>query len=246
MSEYPKSITTALHAIMSKASYVQKRDKNQFHNYKYAGEAALLEVVRPAMLEAGLILIPSCVDRTPIDEHGNTHITMEYTLAHVSGDVWPDKVRVFGSGNDRNSKGGVGDKGTYKAITGANKYLLFKLLQIETGDDPEATETAAANAAEKPAKDHGQARGPLGITELKSKLKAFVGDLAACGDYDELIGLLNHKDTMAILSQGDRDVPGWMHTKPDSDVIGIHDRIEARKEELSLKADAKHLQGAAE
>jgi hypothetical protein len=50
--------------------------------------------------------------------------------------VWPHKVRAIGTGNDKN-KNGVGDKGTYKALTGANKYLLFKLFQIETGDDPE-------------------------------------------------------------------------------------------------------------
>ena len=37
---------------------------------------------------------------------------------------------------DRN-KNGVGDKGIYKAITGANKYALLKLLQLATGDDPE-------------------------------------------------------------------------------------------------------------
>ena len=88
------------------------------------------------MVEAGLLLIPSVVSHNAIDEHGNKDVLIEYTLAHKDGDVWPDKIRAIGTGNDRN-KNGVGDKGTYKAITGANKYLLFKLFQIETGDDPE-------------------------------------------------------------------------------------------------------------
>jgi len=135
--EYPKEIITAIHQVMSKVGYVQKKDRNEFHKYKYAGESALLEVLRPAMLEAGLLLIPSGKSHSEIDQYGNTHIEMEYTLAHTSGAVWPEKLVAFGCGGDKNSKGGVGDKGTYKAITGAGKYMLFKLFLIETGDDPE-------------------------------------------------------------------------------------------------------------
>lgn len=136
-------IAAALHEVMSKVSYVQKTGNNKFHGYKYAGEADLLEKLRPAMLEAGLLLIPSVVSVTPTDEHGNTTVRMEYTLVHKDGDVWPTPIGAAGTGNDKNSKGGVGDKGTYKAITGANKYLLFKLFQIETGDDPEQSEEPA-------------------------------------------------------------------------------------------------------
>lgn len=129
-------IAQALHEVMSKVSYVQKTGKNAFHGYKYAGEADLLEKLRPAMLEAGLILIPSIKGVSPIDEHGVTTVQMEYTLVHKDGDIWPNVICAAGQGGDRN-KNGVGDKGLYKAITGANKYLLFKLFQIETGDDPE-------------------------------------------------------------------------------------------------------------
>lgn len=139
---YPPKITAALHAVMEKCGYVQKKKENAFHRYKYAGEGDLLEALRPAMVEAGLLLIPSCAHQTKIDEFGNVNVTMEYTLAHKDGDVWPEKIVAFGTGNDKNKQGGVGDKGTYKAITGANKYLLFKLFQIETGDDPEEASEA--------------------------------------------------------------------------------------------------------
>lgn len=133
-------ITAALHEVMQKCSYVQKRGHNKFHNYRYAGEADLLEVLRPAMVDAGLLLIPSVTASDGPDEYGNTTVRIEYTLAHRDGEVWPEKIVALGCGNDKNSKGGIGDKGTYKAITGANKYLLFKLFQIETGDDPETEE----------------------------------------------------------------------------------------------------------
>lgn len=130
-------IATALHEIMSKVAYVQRTGKNAFHGYKYAGEADLLEKLRPAMVEAGLMLLPSVKSVAPIDEHGNVLVQMEYTLIHKDGDVWPEKIGAAGMGNDRAKNGSVGDKGVYKAITGANKYVLFKLFQIETGDDPE-------------------------------------------------------------------------------------------------------------
>lgn len=147
-------IAQALHQVMSKVSYVQKTGKNAFHGYKYAGEADLLEALRPAMLEAGLLLIPSIKGVSPIDEHGVTTVQMEYTLVHKDGDIWPSVICAAGQGGDKN-KNGVGDKGLYKAITGANKYLLFKLFQIETGDDPESDATAekTGRLAKKDAKE---------------------------------------------------------------------------------------------
>lgn len=144
-------IATALHQVMSAVSYVQKTGKNAFHGYKYAGEADLLEVLRPAMVEAGLLLIPSISEVRPIDEYGNSVVIVEYTLAHKDGDVWPHPIRAAGAGNDKN-KNGIGDKGVYKALTGANKYLLFKLFQIETGDDPETGDTRGDHRDPSPPK----------------------------------------------------------------------------------------------
>lgn len=142
-------IAAALHEVMSKVGYVQKTNRNDFHKYNYAGEADLLDKLRPAMLEAGLLLLPSGKSVTPIDEHGNVTVAVEYTLAHKDGDIWPDKLVAFGAGNDRAKSGVVGDKGVYKALTGANKYLLFKLFQIETGDDPERDEAPVERPARR-------------------------------------------------------------------------------------------------
>lgn len=130
-------IATALHNVMAKVTYVQKGSENKFHGYKYVSEADLLEKLRPALIEEGLILIPSVEMVRPMDEHGNTIVDMKYEIVHKDGDIWPHVIRIAGCGNDRSKSGTVGDKGLYKAITGANKYFLFKLFQIETGDDPE-------------------------------------------------------------------------------------------------------------
>lgn len=131
-------LVSALIAVMQATGYVQRTGKNAFHGYSYATEADVLDKLRPAMIENGLILIPSVDGEPRTDEHGNTHLVMAYTLAHVSGAIWPQPIRVPGCGGDKSTKTGtVGDKGTYKAMTGANKYLLYKLFQIATGDDPE-------------------------------------------------------------------------------------------------------------
>jgi hypothetical protein len=156
-------IAKALHAVMAKVSYVQKDGKNAFHGYRYASEAALLAALRPAMIEEGIFLIPSISMVKPIDDHGNTHVEMEYTLVHKDGEVWPYNIRAAGMGNDRAKNGAVGDKGVYKAITGANKYLLFKMFQIETGDDPENETPEVPAPAPAPAK----AASPLTLPPME-------------------------------------------------------------------------------
>lgn len=224
-SEPKGNVLTALHQVMEKVGYVQKSGENKFHHYKYAGEGDLLKVLRPAMVEAGLLLIPSVSNLSEIDQYGNVNVTMEYTLAHKDGEVWPDKITIIGTGNDKNSKGGVGDKGTYKAMTGANKYLLFKLFQIETGDDPEKTEADAPKPATRGAKLHG----PLKVMELKEKMRAFAGDLAAVSDEVELVGCLN--GYQSVLDQCQRDLPDWWFGD-GKDINGAMERIEARRAEL--------------
>lgn len=189
------AILGALHEVMTSCGYVQKQGKNSFHNYKYAGEGDLLEVLRPAMVKAGLLLIPSGKARSSIDEHGNTFVEVEYTLAHKSGAVWPEKIVAFGAGNDRNSKGGVGDKGTYKALTGANKYLLFKLFQIETGDDPEKDAAhdnePATQPSRMPVKEPvNDAKNAPGITKARKWVSDHLHDLHGCTDSDDFLGMM--------------------------------------------------------
>lgn len=133
-------IAAALWGVMAAVGYVQKTGENDFHHYSYASESDLLTVLRPEMIKQGLLLIPSGRRVSEIDQHGNLTVEIDYTLLHRSGAIWPEKITAFGAGNDKSQKGGVGDKGLYKALTGANKYLLFKLFQISTGDDPETAD----------------------------------------------------------------------------------------------------------
>lgn len=186
-------IATALHSVMEACGYVQKTGKNAFHGYKYAGESDLLDKLRPAMVANGLLLLPSGKSVTGPDEHGNVTVAIEYTLAHKDGDIWPEKLVAFGCGNDRAKNGSVGDKGVYKALTGANKYLLFKLFQIETGDDPEQDDGAhesapmpGRNAAGANERTSNAPAAPLSKAEMIAKLKTFdlMSDMIAWANSD--------------------------------------------------------------
>jgi ERF superfamily len=198
-----KKILTALNNVMLKVGYIQKSSENKFHGYRYASEADLLEKLRPVMIEEGLILIPSVELVRPIDDFGNTTIDMKYTLAHKDGEVWPEPIRISGCGNDRNKSGNVGDKGLYKAITGANKYLLFKLFQIETGDDPEKDENAP-QAPQQQAAQPATNGDEITDEQRKTYIAMFLMALSKASSQEEVRELWNNekenRKTMKIMN----------------------------------------------
>lgn len=222
LTYFPPVICAALWSIMSKCGYVQKQGKNKFQDYKYAGEGHLLDVLRPAMVEEGLLLIPSGKTRSPIDEHGITHVEVEYTLAHKSGAVWPEKIVAYGDGGDKNSKG-VGDKGLYKALTGANKYLLFKLFQIETGDDPEKE---AEHDKPEPAHEPEPQKSPPGISKVKTDVREAIREMNACSDVDTFMSFLETGDIKRLGLKVCRDYPQeWIGPEEYSGMRGAIERV---------------------
>ncbi len=140
-SESTTNIIGAIMKVMECVGYVKKTGNNTFHKYSYVTEKDLIEHLREPMMENGLIAIPSVVGTEIIrrtgkpDRDGNTkdfiitQLSVEYTLFHTSGE-WIKSV-IVGQGEDE------GDKGTYKAMTGASKYFWHKAFMIATGDDPE-------------------------------------------------------------------------------------------------------------
>ncbi len=94
-----------------------------------------------------------------------------------------------GAGNDRN-KNGVGDKGTYKAITGATKYALMKTFLLETGDDPEVASDHDRGHVHQP--EQAKPDKPKGLNEdqklLIKALKEFAGNMSGEKELKELWG----------------------------------------------------------
>jgi len=143
-----KQIASAILEIMKDCKKIEKDGTNAFHKYKYSSEAHVVAVIRASMIKHGVIIIPSVENY--LVEDTMTTIQFKYRWIHVDSGEELETMTV-GQGIDK------GDKGAYKAITGANKYMLMKTLQLSTDDDPEADATtdkiANADPGEVPVGD---------------------------------------------------------------------------------------------
>jgi len=171
---------------MKEMGRVDKDGYNDFQKYAYVSEANMIEAIRDKVMAAGLIIVPSqisCLSQ-PVPSSGEksqkylTEVCTEYTIIDTdSGDSLT--VKFFGQGMDS------GDKGVYKATTGANKYFLMKTFMIPTGDDPEDEKapkrTTSKPAAKPPQESPGQVKPATDaqIAKIKSLLseKNFDGNL---------------------------------------------------------------------
>jgi hypothetical protein len=222
-------IIVAIARVRDECGHIEKDGYNDFHKYHYVSEAALVGAVRPLMAKHGLVIIQSVVTEglcgPRIDEHGVTHLVLEFTLAHESGTVWPEKFRVACSGNDRDSKGKWSDKGAYKANTGGFKYFLNRLFMVDTGDDPEREKKKKRPAAgggqpstsSKPSGSGDQiTEGQRGMLWARSKarIEAIMSDAPAEIQKDATVELLTIiKDRFLIKHANEllkRDMDGFL------------------------------------
>jgi hypothetical protein len=135
--ETERKLVSKLAEVMKRVRYIQKTGVNDFHRYKYATEADVNEHVREVLAELNVVMIPNVVSHS-VREHTNAKGKTEYIVTVAVDFTFFDgetgetiTFRTYGEGQD------AGDKGTYKAITGAQKYALMKAFMIPTGDDPE-------------------------------------------------------------------------------------------------------------
>jgi hypothetical protein len=164
---------------MRDVGYVQKAGHNDFQNYKYATEADAIAALRPMMIKHGLCMIPS-VESVEQDEWGNTNVLMHYRILDEDGNFL--SFRAAGSGNDKNSKG-VGDKGIYKALTGASKYALLKTFMMETGDDPEVPSQQEKESKPEPKQEpKPEVKQIVDESDLSDAREAFVMMIKECAE----------------------------------------------------------------
>lgn len=143
--EAPLSLYARLAQAMRAVGYIQKKGRNQAQNYSYASEADVAAEVRVALLDAGLVLVPSLKSwergtrPTKSGQATVTFVVLTYRLVALeTGEE--TSFDMAGEGMDS------GDKSCAKAITAAGKYAQLKLLQLATGDDPEADERTDRDA----------------------------------------------------------------------------------------------------
>lgn len=81
-------------------------------------------------------------------------------------------------------------------------------------------------------KERGEARGSVGVHELKKRIGDFIDELQKYTDPLSFEGWLG--DNIELLDRCKEDLPGWWNTKPGSDVKGLADRIAAKRANLEL------------
>lgn len=134
------NVYEAMAAAMQDCGYVQKhRGKGDELKYTFAGEADMIQEIRPVLVRHGLFIVPSKVVDLRVEQYTTSRgsqmnlvtVTQQFTIAHSSGTFIT--VETVGAGAD------IGDKAAPKANTGAFKYALRQSFTIETGDDPDNT-----------------------------------------------------------------------------------------------------------
>jgi hypothetical protein len=178
MSE--KTLVKKLVKVMQQVQYIQKRGHNKFHNYTYATEADVAEKVREVLAENNVVMIPNMLSHEIMEKtnrSGNVEyiVTVNMEFSFMDGDS--DETITYhmsGQGQD------AGDKGIYKAITGAQKYALMKAFMLPTGDDPEADEETgeASDTKEESGKQQTTKKEPSKLPVLRAKWKTLYGEMA--------------------------------------------------------------------
>lgn len=138
-SRSTRHLMSALHRTMEMAKSVGKTGYNSAQKYAYITKGDAIEATRDPMLANGLLLFPN-IDEVSVEQCITT-VRITYELHHApSGEF--KSLTFYGTGKDSmwNSDKTVQlplDKGLYKAISGATKYMLLELFQLPTDDDPE-------------------------------------------------------------------------------------------------------------
>lgn len=150
------ALALAVCAVMADVPNVQETGQNTFHKYKYASDEDLLRALQPAMAAHGLALMPvGCTTSTVpagktqrgADQY-RTDIVITYRLIHKSGG-WLN-LQSAGSGIDGE------DKGAYKALTGAYKYVLRQTFAVPTGEDAERDQPQPRKKVKETPEERGE------------------------------------------------------------------------------------------
>lgn len=143
-----KSLYIKLSAIRDSMERIPKNGYNDFHKYKYATEDDVTTHLRKQLKEVKLGLTVRASGENTVQSMGGkcdanlTTVTVIFRIVDLDTGFYED-LPFYGKGEDK------GDKGIYKAYTGAVKYFLMKNFLMSTGDDPENDGKDKKNKNEK-------------------------------------------------------------------------------------------------
>jgi len=140
MSKLAKKLTLAekLLEVQKAVGNIEKKGYNSFQRYAFAREADIAEAFQKLFNKHGIIMVTEECTPVSIQDIGDpkkfqklTTIVAKFKLINSENSSDYYVYQEIGCGTDN------GDKGIYKARTGAQKYFLLKNFNVSTGDDPE-------------------------------------------------------------------------------------------------------------
>jgi hypothetical protein len=140
-------LVAAIAAVTNEVHVVAKRGENEFHRYRYATMGDILKEITPLLGRHGIVIFQSETGRAMFDDDNVIAVEYAFTVAHASGETWPQTIKQTGVSTCRNSKGGWDDKSLNKCHTAARKYFLLALFQIPTGEEADADQGENDNRA---------------------------------------------------------------------------------------------------
>jgi hypothetical protein len=162
----PGSLAAKLALITGEMAHVLKKGHNKAQNYDFVRESDVAEKASALLAAHHVYLHQTVVAREMIDLYKTSSglqmrlssVVMEFQFIDGDTGEMSPLASFPGEGAD------TGDKGIYKAMTGAEKYFLMKTFLVSTGDDPEADEkvdkaTAATEATAGPRVVRGNVEG---------------------------------------------------------------------------------------
>ncbi len=150
------SLAKAISGVMAEINVVVKGGFNKFHQYNYARMEDILHELTPLMGKHGLMVMQTETSRAMFDEDRVIAVTYQFTIAHLSGEIWPERIVQTGMSPCRHRDGKFDDKAMNKCHTAARKYFLLALFQVPTGD----ADDADAGGGERPARQIDRDRAP--------------------------------------------------------------------------------------
>lgn len=126
-------IYVKVHNILSNLKPVPKDGKVKYKNieYEYQSIEGLIDAIRPALIDEGILVFPIKFENrvgSSIDSDNMVKVFATYRFLALSDGSHFD-AQVLADGYDS------GDKGAYKANTGALKYILKQIFLVESGED---------------------------------------------------------------------------------------------------------------
>lgn len=130
---------------------ISKDRRNELQGYQFRGIDDVYNALAPALVDAGLICIPSMTARTCEERQtakGSVlfyvNVTAEFNLIAVADGSSVKAGPFFGEAMDS------GDKATNKAMSAAYKYWAMQTFAIPTEGDNDADATTHENIKPKP------------------------------------------------------------------------------------------------